>query len=315
MDNGNENNISGREKFDMKAWMEEHPQEYGEFAAAMGEADLLEVFLLGSAAFNTSPEFQKRLENMIDLDNMDLDELLKILQESDFVEKIFGEQAEGSEWAKYRLPFAAWLKYGRSSEMMVDNIEEAALSIDNKQYQWQLAKFLKAFLAREVEDKRRSRKDLKEYLDYRKSIDNGNLADWALEGIDESKPTAKITENMELPHDLLSLLASHDSEIVKRIGKWIETHIRGVDIAHLYVALVESGELAPSTPVKRFVGILSATFPECKIVGGRQVQKSVSTLQGLSPNRKQFIKDEPEHRFAIDSIKTDILRISTDGVD
>lgn len=103
--------------------------------------------------------------------------------------------------------------------------------------------------------------------------------------------------------------------IVKRIGKWIETHIRGVDIAHLYVALVESGELAPSTPVKRFVGILSATFPECKIVGGRQVQKSVSTLQGLSPNRKQFIKDEPEHRFAIDSIKTDILRISTDGVD
>ena len=106
MDNGNENNISGREKFDMKAWMEEHPQEYGEFAAAMGEADLLEVFLLGSAAFNTSPEFQKRLENMIDLDNMDLDELLKILQESDFAEKIFGEQAEGSEWAKYRLPFA-----------------------------------------------------------------------------------------------------------------------------------------------------------------------------------------------------------------
>ena len=110
MDNGNENNISGREKFDMKAWMEEHPQEYGEFAAAMGEADLLEVFLLGSAAFNTSPEFQKRLENMIDLDNMDLDELLKILQESDFAEKIFGEQAEGSEWAKYRLPFAAWLR-------------------------------------------------------------------------------------------------------------------------------------------------------------------------------------------------------------
>lgn len=87
---------------------------------------------------------------MIDLDNMDLDELLKILQESDFAEKIFGEQAEGSEWAKYRLPFAAWLKYGRSSEMMVDNIEEAALSIDNKQYQWQLATFLKAFLARKL---------------------------------------------------------------------------------------------------------------------------------------------------------------------
>lgn len=302
-------------KIDLKEWMEAHPQKYGEFAVTMGEADLLEVFLLGAAAFNASPEFQARLENMIDLDNLDLDELLKILQESDFAEKIFGKQAEGSEWVKYRLPFAAWLKYGRSSEMMIDSIEEAAESIDNKQYQWQLAKFLKAFLAREVEDKRRSRKDLKEYLDYRKSIDNDNLADWALEGFEEAKQTAKFKENAELPQDLLSLLASHDSEIVKRIGKWIETHIRGVDIAHLYVALVESGELDPTTPVKRFVGILSATFPECKIVGERQVQKSVNTLHDLTPNRKRFIKDETEHRFAIDSIKTDILRISTDGID
>ena len=309
-----QNNIPGT-KIDLKEWMEAHPQKYGEFAVAMGEADLLEVFLFGAAAFNASPEFQARLENMIDLDNLDLDELLKILQESDFAVKIFGEHAEGSEWAKYRLPFAAWLKYGRSSEMMIDNIEEAAQSIDNKQYQWQLAKFMKAFLAREVEDKRRSRNDLKEYLDYRKSVDNGNLADWALEDIDEAKQTAKFKENAELPQDLLSLLASHDREIVKRIGKWIETHIRGVDIAHLYVALVESGELDPATPVKRFVGILSAAFPERKIVGERQVQKSVNTLQDLSPNRKRFIKDEPEHRLAIDSIKTDILRISTDGID
>lgn len=44
------------------------------------------------------------------------------------------------------------------------------------------------------------------------------------------------------------------------------------------------------------------------------MQKSVNTLQYLSPNRKQSIKDEPEHRFAIDFIKTDILRISTDEI-
>ena len=68
-----------RSEDEIKAWMEEHPQEYGEFAAAMGEADSLEVFLLGAAAFLSSREFQKRLENMIDLDNLDLDELLKIL--------------------------------------------------------------------------------------------------------------------------------------------------------------------------------------------------------------------------------------------
>lgn len=57
MDNTQDNMNNRSEKIDLKAWMEEHPQEYGEFAAAMGEADLLEVFLLGTAAFNASPEF------------------------------------------------------------------------------------------------------------------------------------------------------------------------------------------------------------------------------------------------------------------
>lgn len=68
-----------RSEDEIKAWMEEHPQEYGEFAADMSEADLLAVFLLGQSAFSASPEFRKRLEDMIDLDNLDLEELLKIL--------------------------------------------------------------------------------------------------------------------------------------------------------------------------------------------------------------------------------------------
>ncbi|WP_303274352.1 DUF6043 family protein, partial [uncultured Duncaniella sp.] len=79
--NTNQNNKAlERSNDNIKAWMVEHPQEYGEFAADMSEADLLEVFLMGQSAFSASPEFRKRLEDMIDLDNLDLDELLKILQ-------------------------------------------------------------------------------------------------------------------------------------------------------------------------------------------------------------------------------------------
>lgn len=40
MDNGNENNISGREKFDMKAWMEEHPQEVWRVCCGDGRSGL-----------------------------------------------------------------------------------------------------------------------------------------------------------------------------------------------------------------------------------------------------------------------------------
>lgn len=140
------------------------------------------------------------------------------------------------------------------------------------------------------------------------------MADWVLDGIEKLPPTAKISEDKEFVHDLTSLLSSHDSETVRRIGKWTQTHISGVDIAHLYIALVESGELDARRPVKQFAEILAATFPESKIVGERQVQKSVNALQSLSPNRKQYVKDEPEHRFAIDKIKTGILLINPDNV-
>lgn len=314
--NTNQNN-TGSEwgNNDLKAWMEGHPREYGEFAAAMGEADLLEVFLMGQSAFSASPEFQKRLEDMIDLDNLDLEELLKILRESGYAQIVLSGQSEDSEWEKYRMLFAAWLKYGRSSEMLIENIEDAAQLIDNRQYQWQLTKFLKAFMTREIENNHRTRKELKEFLDFRKSVDNGDLANWVLDGIDESKPTYKVSEDKELVHDLTSLLSSHDSETVMRIGNWTQTHVSGVDIAHLYIALVESGELDAGRPVKQFAGILAATFPESKIVGERQVQKSVNVLQSLSPNRKRYVKDEPEHRFAIDKIKIDILLINADEVD
>ena len=39
MKNQQDNLGSQDGKIDLKMWMEEHPQEYGEFAAAMGEAD------------------------------------------------------------------------------------------------------------------------------------------------------------------------------------------------------------------------------------------------------------------------------------
>ena len=313
--NTNQNNTAlERSDVDIKAWMEEHPREYGEFAAAMGEADLLEVFFMGQSAFSASSEFQKRLEDMIDLDNLDLEELLKTLRESGYARIVLSGQPEDSEWEKYRMPFAAWLKYGRSPEMLVENIEDTAQAVNNRQYQWQLTKFLKAFMTHEIENNHRTRKELKEFLDFRKCVDNGDLADWVLGSIDESRPTSKVSKGKEFVYDFTSLLSSHDSETVRRIGTWTQTHISGIDIAHLYIALVESGELDAARPVKQFAGILAATFPESRIVGERQVQKSVNALQSLSPNRKQYVKDEPEHRFAINKIKAEILLINPDEV-
>lgn len=166
--NDNRNNIdSERSKEDLKTWIESHPQEYGGVALDMGGADLLETFLMGQAAFITSPEFQKRLEDMIDTDTVNVGELMEILHQSGFTEKMLTNPNGDEDWEKYRLPFAAWLKHGRSSEMVIENIEDAIALSDNRQAKWQLSKFLKDVMKRLIGTKQRSRKELGEYLDYK----------------------------------------------------------------------------------------------------------------------------------------------------
>ena len=94
----------------LKAWINSHSQEYGEIALEVGEADLLETFFMAQTAFITSPEFQTRLEYMVDTDSLNVDELVEILHQSGFAEKMLTNPNVDEDWEKNRLPFAAWLK-------------------------------------------------------------------------------------------------------------------------------------------------------------------------------------------------------------
>ena len=308
------------ENVDLKQWMQENTQEYGEFARGMGEADLLETFLLGQAAFIASPEFQKRLEDMVDTDSVNVGELVEILHKSGFTEKILTNSNGNEDWEKYRLPFAAWLKHGRSSEMVIENIEDAIALSDNRQAKWQLSKFLKDVMKRLVGTKQRSREELGEYLNYKKCIEGGNIAEWALNGVDENAKEetvspVKSTKTEKFIEDLSALVATHDQDMVNRIGDWLKHNERGIDVARLYIALVETDEFKTSPSVTRFMEALKTSFPEVKIVGTRQVQKDINILQSLLPHGKRYGKDEPENRFAIDRIKTNVLMKNPENID
>lgn len=311
--NDNRNNIeTERGKEDLMAWMNSHPQEYGEVAMEMGEADLLETFLMGQAAFIASPEFQKRLEDMIDTDSLNVGELVEILHQSGFTENILTNPNGDEDWEKYRLPFAAWLKHGRSSEMMIENIEDAIALSDNKQAKWQLSKFLKDVMKRLVGTKQQSREELGEYLNYRKCLESDNIAEWALSGINDVEEATlspiKPTKKEKFIEDLSALVVSHDKDMINRIGDWLKHNVRGIDIARLYVALVEADEVKANLTVTRFMEALKTSFPEVKVVGTRQVQKDVNTLQSPLPHGKRYGKEEPENRFTIEKIKTEILQ-------
>ncbi|MDE6408707.1 MAG: hypothetical protein K2K81_00475 [Muribaculaceae bacterium] len=317
--NDNRNNIDPeRNKEDLMTWIESHPQEYGEVAMEMGEADLLEAFLLGQAAFITSPEFQKRLEDMVDTDSVNVDELVEILHQSGFTEKILTNPNEDEDWEKCRLPFAAWLKHGRSSEMVIENIEDAIALSDNRQAKWQLSKFLKDVMKRLVGTNQRSREELGEYLNYKKCLEGGNIAEWALNGIEDVKEATlspiKPTKKEKFIEDLSTLVASHDQDMVNRIGDWLKYNVRGIDLARLYVALIETDDIKANLTVTRFMQALKTSFPEVKIVGTRQVQKDINFLQNLLPNGKRYGKDMPEHRAVINMIKTEIIRKTPENI-
>lgn len=70
---------------------------------------------------------------MVDTDTVNVGELIELLYKSRFTEKILANPSSDENWKKYRLPFAAWLKHGFSSEIVIENA--IALS-DNRQSKW-----------------------------------------------------------------------------------------------------------------------------------------------------------------------------------
>lgn len=262
-------------KDEVKVWMEAHPQEYAQFAAKMNEQGIGGILKLGEEAFLSSPEFRKEIEKMVVAGHFEASTLLEILSMSDFAANYFKRNEDD------RMAMAAWIKYGESPELIVNELGKAMVAQNKRKYRSMISSLLKLFW-----DKFFQRRYL-QYRGYGKS--NSQIA----------------TDNT-----FLTLLSSQDESMVKRIGEWASRQCTGMSTAHLYIALVETGEISSKMPLTRFVDAMRASFPNHPIVGIRQLQKSVSYLQNLSPNRKQYGKDEPEHRFAIDAIKTEVLLIN-----
>lgn len=265
----------------VKEWMEAHPQEYAQFAARMKTEGIGGVLKLGEDAFRLSPDFQQEVERMVTTGRFDVSSLLEHLTLSEFAENYLREKNED------HMAMAAWVKYGESApEQVADELDKAVVAQDKRTYREMLSSQFKLFWGKffqRVELHRRCR-----------------------EAEGRETFTAESFQHM---------LASQDENRVKRIGAWLGYGRSGMDIAHLYFALAETAEISSKVAVTDFVASLKAAYPQHSIVGHRQVQKSVNYLKNLSPNRKQYGKDEPEHRFAIDIIKTEVLLLSTETAD
>ena len=262
-------------KDEVKVWMESHPQEYAQFAAKMNEQGIGGILKLGKEAFLSSPDFKKEIEKITKAGHFDATTLLEVLSMSDFTADYFKGKEDD------RMAMAAWIKYGESPELIVNELNKAMVEQTKRKYRSLISSLAKLFF-----DKFFQRR----YQQYRERC--------------------RFNSQIVTDNTFQTLLSSQDENMVKRIGEWTSRRCSGMNTAHLYIALVEVGEINAKIPLTRFVDAMRTSFPSHTIVGVRQLQKSVSYLQNLSPNRKQYGKDEPEHRFAIDAIKTEVLLVN-----
>lgn len=266
--------VRGRDE--VKAWMEAHPQEYMQFAAKMNKQGIGGILKLGEEAFLSSPAFKQKVERMIKGERFEVSPLLEMLSQSDFAADYFREKNDE------RMAMAAWIKYGESPELVVKELDNLIVAQDKRKYRRMISQLFRLFWDKFF---LRGNRQCKERHGY--------------------GPTSANDGSFQ------EILASHDEGMVRRIGDWTQRCCGGMDTAHLFIALVEVGEVNAKLLLTRFVNALQSSFPGHVIVGVRQLQKSVSYLQNLSPNRKQYGKDEVEHRFAIDAIKTEVLLAGT----
>ena len=184
-------------------------------------------------------------------------------------------------------PWLPRVKYGESApEQVADELDKAVVAQDKRTYREMLSSLFKLFWGKffqQVELHRRCR-----------------------EAEGKEAFTAESFQHM---------LASKDENRVKRIGAWLGYGRSGMDIAHLYFRTGRNGGNQLQGGRDRLCcsleGSLSPVFNRRTPPGTekRQLPKN------LSPNRKQYGKDEPEHRFAIDIIKTEVLLLSTETAD
>lgn len=273
----NKNNKVSKERMDeIKAWMETHPNEYAQFAENMNQQGIGEILKLGEAALSSSPKFTKEVEKMMTNDSFDAISLLESLSMSDFAADYFSEKSDD------RMAMAAWIKYGESPELILDELDNTVVQQGKQKYRTMLSNLRRLLFGK---------------FFYRKDQPNREFY-YQRHQAPSSSP-------------FQALLASHNEDLIKRIGEWaIGGSYSGMSMAHLYIALVEVGEISAKLPLTKFLNAMKESYPKHPTIGVRQLQKSVCYLQSLSPNKKQYGKDELEHRYAIDLIKSEVILVT-----
>ena len=173
-----------KDEDEVQVWLEAHPQEYAQFAARMNEQGICGILKLGEEAFLSSPVFREEIEKMVAAGHLEASALLEILSMSDFAANYF----RGKE--NDRMAMAAWIKYGESPELIVNELRTAMVEQNKRKYRNLISSLLKLFWNKFFQ---------RRCLQYRER--------------------GKSNNQIATGNTFLTLLSSQDESMVKRIGE------------------------------------------------------------------------------------------------
>lgn len=309
----------GQQEYDnfkrlIKEWLDNHPNEYADFVEEMNDKKFRGFFKVFNVATRLVPKYRQVADKRIsDERNPDFEKLENILLESDLAEKIVNEFHNPDK--KSIVPaMLAWLFYGRSYECMVEQGEELTKRKDiSKLYKWLVSYMVKFIIRKSISTGMRTKEDWQDFRKQQKAIEENNLVEWSIE--EEENSSIEETEDIQGEErapktagrkadtrTLPDLLIENHDVLIKKIGTRLQTKSTDIDIARLYIALVEY-RFMHRCPMKTFRNALQNQFKEQKIVQERGIQKAYSTLISPYGNSKKLMKDIGDDRVAIDELK------------
>lgn len=302
----------------IREWLDRHPNEYADFVEEMNDKKFRGFFKVLKVATRLVPKYRQVTDKRIsDERNPDFEKLENILLESNLAEKIVNE-FHNPDKRSIVPAMLAWLYYGRSYECMVEQGEELTKIKDiPKLYKWLVSYIIKFIIRKSISSGMRTKEDWLNFRKQQKAIEENTLVEWSIEDEEDSpteenedaqgeEPTTekapKMVGRKADTRTLPELLIENQDVFIKKIGTRLQTKSTDIDIARLYIALVEY-RFMHRCPMKTFRNALQNQFGDLKIVQERGIQKAYSNLISPYGSSKKLMKDIGDDRVAIDELK------------
>lgn len=313
----------GQQEYDnfkrlIKEWLDSHPNEYADFVEEMNDKKFRGFFKVFKVAAKLVPKYKQVADKRIsDERNPDFEKLENILLESNLAEKIVNEFHNPNK--RSIVPaMLAWLYYGHSYECMVEQGEELTKREDiSRLHKWLVSGMVKFIIKKSISCGMRTKEDWQDFRRQQKAIEENTLIEWSIENEEESAAQENEDEQGEEPvtekvpkaagrkadtRTLPELLIGNQDMLIKKIGTRLQTKSTDIDIARLYIALVEY-RFMHRCPMTTFRKALQNQFKEQKIVQERGIQRAYNSLTSPCGNSKKLMKDIGDERTAIDELK------------